>query len=284
MTSGSVITVGEGGPRFEVRAARNHHQASRRAACRHAAVFSRLRRRRSRSGGRRRRPTWPTLTDYTRSGRLHFSLSKRRLGEEGGPSTRRLLRPGCYAGTLRRDRRRCRRITASAVNSGSEFRLGNDDGPTFGVTITSSKGGGDQDGDRQSGEAVRHEVKVTNRSSTRPAAGWTRQESRRPMRSAAWPPRSARRCLRLSGICGTRKTCAQLAAISRRRRQVDQEIAEETIPKAAAGDLAAVYLVAKMENGDDPWARRRHGRSGPTCSRPTPMSPARSELRKIVGS
>ena len=40
VTSGSVITVGEGGPRFEVRAARNHHQASRRAACRHAAVFS----------------------------------------------------------------------------------------------------------------------------------------------------------------------------------------------------------------------------------------------------
>ena len=137
-----------------------------------------------------------------------------------------------------------------AVNSGSEFRLGDDDGPTFKGSPSAAKDRGDQDGDWQSGEAVRQEVKETEQKLDETA------QAREDKKAGAYA---------LGGLAAP--ICAPLASAIARDvrhesevRQLADQLAsvDDTLAKKAAEEiddkeqqaiLAAVYLVAKMENG-----------------------------------
>jgi len=242
VTSGSIVTVGEGGPRFEVilpgvtirhldGPLKGQHQYFPDGV--ETITFG--------------RPPEETDVaypeDYTKVGRFHFSLSKRRLGEQGGNKSKRGayyvqdITPDHYVeiGGVAAD-------NGVAVTSGSEFRLGDDDGPTFGVTIAQPKSAGTKTDKGKVVKPVRQEVKDASKKL---------EETRR---------RGAYALAALAGVLLAvvswatyrdvrhAQELAQLTQDMTVAKNRIGELAEKDIPEAAQTALQnAVYLVAKKE-------------------------------------
>ena len=252
VTSGSVITVGEGGPRFEVvlPGITIKHLAGPLAGTQQffpdsvdTITFGRP----------------PETTDvsypedYTKVGRFHFSLSKRRLCEEGGATKGKRgayyvqdVTPDHYVeiGGVAAD-------NGLAVNSGSEFRLGNDDGPTFGVTISQPRAAGIKTEIGKVAKPVRQEVKETNQKLDETGG---RLDKTRKQATYALGGLAAAICAVVVFVVArdvrheseVRQLADQLASVD---DTLAKKAAEEIDDKEQHAILAAVYLVAKMENG-----------------------------------
>jgi hypothetical protein len=242
VTSGSVVTVGEGGPRFEVilpgvtirhldGPLKGQHQYFPDSV--ETITFG--------------RPPEETDVaypeDYTKVGRFHFSLRKGHLGERGGSKSKRGayyvqdVTPDHYVeiGGVAAD-------NGVAVTSGSEFRLGDDDGPTFGVTIEQPKSVGIKTDKGKVVKPVRQEVKDANKKL---------EETRRQGTYAL----AALAAVLLAVVSGATyrdvrhaQELAQLTQDMTVAKDRIGELAEKDIPESAQTALQdAVYLVAKRE-------------------------------------
>ncbi len=251
VTSGSVITVGEGGPRFEVLlpGITIKHREGPLAGTQQffpdsvdTITFGRP----------------PEATDvaypedYTKVGRFHFSLSKRRLGEEGGNKS---MRGAYYVQDVTPDHYvEIGGVAADngvAVNSGSEFRLGNDDGPTFGVSINQPKAAGIKTEMGKVAKPVRQEVKETNQKLDE--TGGRLDQTRKQAIYALGGLAAAICAVVIFDVVRDAQHASEVQQLADQLASVDDTLAkkaaEEIDDKERQAILAAVYLVAKMENG-----------------------------------